>query len=154
MIRGNTLVVPIKNSLLYIEPIYITSSSAESSIPELKKVILAYDDKVVMEDNLGDCLSAVFNIPSDVAELQNSPNGVNYNVSDDALSAIIARLVENYDALSVASKDGNWVAFGEKMAALSKNIGELESYSGNTSASDTNQTDNTSEQYNSENVTL
>ena len=153
VIRGNTLVVPIKNSLLYIEPIYITSSSVESSIPELKKVILAYDDKVVMEDNLGDCLSAVFNIPSDVAELQNGPNGVNYNVSDDALNAIIARLVENYDALSVASKDGNWVAFGEKMAALSKNIGELESYSGNTSASDTNQTDNTAEQDNSENVT-
>ncbi|UKI37310.1 MAG: hypothetical protein L6V93_03805 [Clostridiales bacterium] len=103
-----------------------------------------------MEDNLGDCLSAVFNIPSDVTEPQNGSNGANYNVSDDALSAIIARLVENYDALSVASKDGNWVAFGEKMAALSKNIGELESYGGNLNSSDANQTDNTPTQENSE----
>lgn len=136
VIRGNTLVVPIKNSLLYIEPIYITSSTAESGIPELKKVILSYDDNVVMEDNLGDCLNAIFDVPSEVTLPEGNMANGGYNLPDEKLNVLISQLVENYDGLSVASKDGNWVAFGEKMSALSKTINELENYSSNTTADD------------------
>ncbi|MCI5971282.1 MAG: UPF0182 family protein [Oscillospiraceae bacterium] len=139
VIRGNTLVVPIKNSLLYIEPIYITSSAAEGGIPELKKVILSYDDKVVMEDNLGECLKAIFNVSGDITEPEGAYKGNSYNISDEKLNSIIARLVENYDGLSIASKDGNWVAFGEKMSELAKTINELENYNGNTVSEDNNE---------------
>jgi len=47
VIRGNLLVIPIKNSLLYVEPLYLTAE--RSALPELKRVIVAYGQKVVME---------------------------------------------------------------------------------------------------------
>jgi uncharacterized membrane protein (UPF0182 family) len=56
-IRGNLLVIPLADTLLYAEPVYI---QAEGVIfPELKRVILATQDKVVMEDSLGLALAAL-----------------------------------------------------------------------------------------------
>jgi len=53
-IRGNLLVIPVGNSILYAEPIYIQAEGV--SFPELKKVILSTADKVVMGDSLNDAL--------------------------------------------------------------------------------------------------
>ena len=50
-IRGNLLVIPIGDSLLYAEPVYIRAEGVD--FPELKRVILATADRVVMEDSLG-----------------------------------------------------------------------------------------------------
>ena len=54
-IRGNLLVIPIGDSILYAEPIYIQSEGV--AFPELKKVVLATMNKVVMGDSLGDALT-------------------------------------------------------------------------------------------------
>lgn len=51
VIRGNLLVIPIEESILYIEPLYIEAESA-SSIPELKKILVVYENQVVMKDSL------------------------------------------------------------------------------------------------------
>lgn len=48
VIRGNLLVIPIEDTILYVEPIYIESSNA-TSLPEVKRVVLAYGDRIVME---------------------------------------------------------------------------------------------------------
>jgi len=50
-IRGNLLVIPIANSILYAEPVYIRAEG--TNFPELKRVILGTSEKVVMEDSLG-----------------------------------------------------------------------------------------------------
>src|SRR5699024_1399403 len=46
VIRGNLLVIPIEDTVLYVEPIYIESSN-ESSLPEVKQVVMAYGDHIV-----------------------------------------------------------------------------------------------------------
>ena len=56
-IRGNLLVIPIGDSLLYAEPVYIQAEGVV--FPELKRVILATANKVVMEDSLGLALAAL-----------------------------------------------------------------------------------------------
>ena len=56
-IRGNLLVIPIGNSILYAEPVYIQAEGV--SFPELKRVILATGDKVVMADSLGEALDSL-----------------------------------------------------------------------------------------------
>src|SRR5215469_8723604 len=58
VIRGNLLVVPINNSILYVTPVYLRAQSG--SMPELKRVIAVYGDRVVMEDTLGGALAALF----------------------------------------------------------------------------------------------
>lgn len=58
VIRGNLLVIPIENSILYVEPIYLRA--AQSPIPELKRVVLARGDgTVVMEPTLSGALAAL-----------------------------------------------------------------------------------------------
>ena len=61
VIRGNLLVVPIKQSIMYFEPVYLQAE--QSPIPELTRVIVAYGDDVVMEPTLSDALIKIFGEP-------------------------------------------------------------------------------------------
>jgi uncharacterized protein len=60
VIRGNLLVVPIENSILYVSPLYLRAETGQ--LPELKRVIAAYGDRVVMEGTLAEALAALFRI--------------------------------------------------------------------------------------------
>lgn len=62
VIRGNLLVVPIGESILYVEPIYLQAE--ELALPELKRVILASSKKVVMEPSLGEALASLLGAPT------------------------------------------------------------------------------------------
>ncbi|MCH4888464.1 UPF0182 family protein [Acidaminobacter sp. JC074] len=59
VLRGNMIVVPVEDSLLYIEPIYLEANNP-NSLPEMKRVIVAYNDTIVMEENLDTALRKVF----------------------------------------------------------------------------------------------
>ena len=61
-IRGNLLVIPIGDSILYAEPVFIQAEGVR--FPELKRVILATGEKVVMEDTLGLALTALTGAPA------------------------------------------------------------------------------------------
>src|SRR5262249_56527092 len=62
VIRGHLIVIPIENSILYVSPLYLRAESGQ--LPELKRVIAAYGDHVVMEETLADVLAALFRQPS------------------------------------------------------------------------------------------
>ena len=57
--KGNQLIIPIKNSFLYVEPVYLQSE--QGKIPELKRVIVAYNDQIEMKNTLEESLQAIFN---------------------------------------------------------------------------------------------
>src|SRR4029077_15792553 len=57
VIRGHLQVVPIENSILYVSPLYLRAATGQ--LPELKRVIAAYGDRVVMEETLGAALAAL-----------------------------------------------------------------------------------------------
>ena len=59
VLRGNLIVVPIENSLIYVEPIYLKADNPKS-LPEMKRVIVAYENKIVMEETLDKALSRIF----------------------------------------------------------------------------------------------
>src|SRR5699024_1031848 len=58
VIRGNLLVIPIEDTVLYVEPVYIESSN-ETSLPEVKQVIMAYEDHIVMEETFDKALEEI-----------------------------------------------------------------------------------------------
>jgi uncharacterized membrane protein (UPF0182 family) len=58
VVQGNLLVIPIEQSLLYVEPIYLEAE--ENSLPTLVRVIVAYDNEIVMENTLEDALETIF----------------------------------------------------------------------------------------------
>ncbi|NJN10404.1 MAG: COG1615 family transporter [Richelia sp. RM2_1_2] len=60
VIQGNLLVIPIEQSLLYVEPLYLEAE--ENSLPTLVRVIVAYDNQIVMEETLEEALGAIFDV--------------------------------------------------------------------------------------------
>jgi uncharacterized protein len=58
VIQGNLLVIPIERSLLYVEPLYL--EAAQNSLPTLVRVIVAYENRIVMTQTLEQSLQAIF----------------------------------------------------------------------------------------------
>lgn len=59
VIRGNLIIIPIEESFLYIEPVYL-KASASGALPQLKRIIVAYQDQVAMEESLEEALDVIF----------------------------------------------------------------------------------------------
>ncbi|NUA30773.1 UPF0182 family membrane protein [Cupriavidus basilensis] len=105
VIRGHLQVVPIDNSILYVSPLYLRAESGQ--LPELKRVIAAYGDHVVMEETLGAALAALFKEAAPVAA---APAGAPDGRAREAL-AHYARAMERLKA-------GDWGGFGAELDAL------------------------------------
>ncbi|RDJ97612.1 UPF0182 family protein [Paraburkholderia lacunae] len=105
VIRGHLLVVPIENSILYISPLYLRAASGQ--LPELKRVIAAYGDRVVMEETLGEALAALFKESAAAA----SPSR---GTADARAGEALAR----YDRAIERLKAGDWAGFGAELDAL------------------------------------
>jgi uncharacterized protein len=58
VIQGNLLVIPIENSLLYVEPLYLEAE--QNSLPTLARVVVAYQNRIIMAENLEKALAVVF----------------------------------------------------------------------------------------------
>ena len=58
VIRGNLLAIPIEDTVLYVEPIYIESSN-KTSLPEVKQVVMAYGEQIVMEETFDQALEKI-----------------------------------------------------------------------------------------------
>jgi uncharacterized protein len=67
VIQGNLLVIPIKESLLYVEPLYLEAT--ENKLPTLVRVIVAYENKIVMAESLDEALKAIFKQGKTVAPI-------------------------------------------------------------------------------------
>ena len=128
VIRGNMIVVPIGNSVLYVEPIYIASSN-KSTLPELKQVAVAYGEKIVMKNNLKDALYALFNEKAPIETVLDdvTEEMVNEENQDGSLDFkyVAQKVVEEFNRVKQANKDGDWNSFGQSMEALEKSISEL-----------------------------
>jgi uncharacterized membrane protein (UPF0182 family) len=105
VIRGHLLVVPIESSILYVSPLYLRAASGQ--LPELKRVIAAYGDRVVMEETLGEALAALF---KETAPVASSPRGTADARAREALA--------HYDRAIERLKAGDWSGFGSELDAL------------------------------------
>ncbi len=111
VIRGNLLVVPIENSLLYVSPLYLRAESGQ--LPELKRVIAAYGDRVVMEETLPAALAALFR-ESPVAALPPRAAASAAGPADERAREALA----HYDRAIDRLKAGDWGGFGIELHAL------------------------------------
>lgn len=123
--RGNMFVVPIEDSLLYIEPVYLEATN--SSIPEVKRVIVAYGDQIAYEATLADALNSLFGEGSAEESPGGKSSGTSAGSSTDTLSQaeIVTKAQEAFDNAQQAQKDGNWAKYGEYLNELDKYLNML-----------------------------
>jgi uncharacterized protein len=118
VLRGNTLVMPIENSLLYVEPIYLKSDT-ESNFPEMKMVIVSFNDKTVMEMTLEKALDKIFGTSEKKdSETVEPSNPTDNNYEDDNINMLILQANDMYIKANEASKNGDWNAYGEYLKQL------------------------------------
>ena len=119
VIRGNLLVVPVENNLLYIEPIYITSGVDGSALPQIARLVMTYNDVVVSEPTLNGCLQRLFgySLPEE---------NVTDEILSDDLNTYIIKAINSYNEVKNYSQSGDWEAFGKAMNQLDININNLE----------------------------
>lgn len=99
IIKGNLFVVPINQSILYYQPIYLQGE--ENPLPEFKFVVVVYQDKIIMKDSLDDALSSIFGDPS----LEES---IDLSLSkDDAIIDILGRASNAFSNAQDALLEGD-----------------------------------------------
>jgi uncharacterized membrane protein (UPF0182 family) len=113
VIRGNLLVIPISGGLLYVEPIYLRASSG--SLPEFKRVIVAYGSKVVMSETLADALQQVFGVAT---APEQPPAGTD-------VAALARSAQDHYQRAQTCLQQGDWTCYGTEQDALAKDLEAL-----------------------------
>jgi len=135
VIQGTLLVIPIEESLLYVRPLYLRSSGGK--IPELKRVIVAYQNQIVMEETLNKGLVKIFGRavasalapdmqdagPMDLLAAPGATTPVGAPAtSSPVLSADLAVLAaqanDHFERATAAQREGNWALYGEEMKKL------------------------------------
>jgi uncharacterized membrane protein (UPF0182 family) len=126
VIRGDLLVIPIEQSMLYVQPLYLRAEGGR--IPELKRVIVAYQNQVVMQDDLDRALTALFGetggarrepiVPATV------PGQPAPSVADQQ-RALIAEAQRHYQAALAAQREGDWARYGEEIRQLGEILARL-----------------------------
>ena len=127
VIRGTLLVIPVRNSVLYVEPLYLAAETG-GGLPQLKRVIVAYADNVVMEATLDAALSRIFGGAVESARGQNvaaAPAGAVTPQVPAAAGADVQSLVQeasqHFERAQQLLKQGDWSGYGEEM----KKVGEI-----------------------------
>lgn len=121
--RGNLFVIPIESSLLYVEPVYLEAEN--SAIPEVKRVIVVYDDKIAYEPTLGEALNALFGEgTSGEGEKPQTSEGGSENQTESTAD-LIEKASKAYDNAQAALKDGDWAKYGEYMEELEAALKKL-----------------------------
>ncbi len=116
VIRGNLLVIPIGRSLLFVEPLYLQAETGQ--LPELKRVIVASGEQVVMANTLDEALAAMGGAP--VVVLEEEPAEEAVRAHDLALSALA-----HYERAQAQLREGDWAGYGAELEAMWRDLEDL-----------------------------
>jgi uncharacterized membrane protein (UPF0182 family) len=128
VIQGNLLIIPIEEALLYVRPLYLRAESGK--IPELKRVIVAYENQIAMEQTLEEAIARIFlgeisqailsgEVSPDAAEVTETPLGTDP-------SDMVRRLRSAYERAVQAQRQGDWATYGEELKKLEAILTEWE----------------------------
>lgn len=137
VIRGNLLTIPIENSLLYVEPIYL-QADAKDSLPEVKRVIVAYGEKIVMEPTLEAALEKIFGKEEEKPkpDIPKPTEPTRPIIPDDDttdVSELIIRANDVFERSTEAQRQGDWAEYGrliEELKAILNRLNELKDVQG------------------------
>jgi len=110
--RGNLIVIPIENSFMYVEPVYLTAEG--TNIPQLKRIIVVSGDRVVMEPTLNGALDAIFGTQQPQERATQAPGRM----------PELGQAKTQLDEAQKAIQQGDWEKFGKAMDGLKRLLAE------------------------------
>ncbi|MGE0129676.1 MAG: UPF0182 family protein [Blastocatellales bacterium] len=125
---GTLMVIPVEESLIYVQPLYLRAESGR--IPELRRVIVAAENRIAMEPTLEASLARIFgDAPSTDLEPQTPEAKPGETPAQPQPAAPAANLAEqakqHYDRAIQAQRDGDWARYGEEIKRLGAVIEQI-----------------------------
>jgi hypothetical protein len=122
VVFGNLIVIPIQDSLLYVESLYIRAENGQ--LPELQRVIASYSDRVVMGETLESTLQALFLAAPAPAAPVLAKAVAPAAVAGAPVGTDLQSASQHYNRAMDALRAGNWTAFGAEMQTLGQELGQ------------------------------
>lgn len=112
--KGNLLVIPIEESLLYVQPVYISADDEGSAggIPEFKRVVVSFDGQIEMRDTLDQALGAIFGESTDGGD---GPTQPPTGTVDEQVAQLLQQAADAFAEAEFALRRGDLVAWAEKI---------------------------------------
>ena len=123
VIRGNLLVYPIKNSLLYVEPLYLQAE--QSKIPELKRVVVAYQNRISVGLDLKDALTKLFSGEQKQIETEGIIETAG-QLPDLNIQELVDKAVDNFDEAQEKLRAGDFAGYGDSINRLQETLEDLQ----------------------------
>jgi hypothetical protein len=127
VIRGNLLVIPIEESLIYVQPLYLRAEGGR--IPEMKRVIVAHQNRVVMDETLEAGLARLFGGAVEPAGAAPAPPGSARSLNSRAAD-LARQAAELYQRAVQAQRSGDWARYGEALSQLGEVLRQLQTAAG------------------------
>ena len=129
VIRGDLLVIPIEESLVYVQPLYLQAEGGR--IPELKRVIVAYQNRVVMQETLEAGLAELFGGSSGprrepATAVAGGVGAAGAATADTTVRTLVAEAWRRYQAALEANRQVDWTRYGEEFRRLGEVLERLE----------------------------
>ncbi|MGH9470762.1 MAG: UPF0182 family protein, partial [Terriglobia bacterium] len=131
VVRGTLLVIPVAKGVLYIEPLYL-AAQAGAAIPELKRVIVAYSDHVVMEPSLGEALSQIFGgaveTPGAAAPTATTATAAPAPPGPvvQKIRPLIEQANEHFQRAQEDLRKGDWSGYGQEVQKLGQILKQMQ----------------------------
>jgi uncharacterized membrane protein (UPF0182 family) len=125
VIRGELLVLPIGPSLIYVQPLYLRAEGGQ--IPELKRVIVAHEGEVAMEESLDAGLARLFGGVRPTPPVETGPAIAQTPAQrpDTTMAALVRQAADLYDRARAAQRADDWAAYGTAMRQLGEVLRRL-----------------------------
>lgn len=114
-IEKNIIVIPVNNTLLYVEPIFQVLQNENKTSPILKKVIVASGNKVAIGNNIREALANLL-----------SQDAVSIKIETGNIEDLIDEIIKANNNLTESNKSNNWALVGQDIEKLQSLINELE----------------------------
>ena len=130
---GTLMVIPIEESLIYVRPLYLRGVGGR--IPELRRVVVAYANQIVMEPTLDAAIARIFGGPEPPAPGSNQttsatpaaqPAAAPASPSAPGLTALAITAQRHYEQAIQAQRAGDWATYGEEIRALGEALKQLQ----------------------------
>lgn len=119
VIRGNLLVIPMEDALMYVEPLFLQAE--RSQLPELKRVIVASGPRIVMDETLDGAIARLLGRAPPAQPSPGAPPAPGPSTRDE----LIAQALESYDRAEQLLRQGDFAGYAREIERLGQILRQL-----------------------------
>jgi uncharacterized protein len=125
VIRGSLLAIPIETSLLYVQPLYLAAE--KGSLPELKRVIVAFGNQIAMEETLEQSLQRIFGgKPAPQPQLQPLQQSLAAAQTPTTEKELARQALAHFSRAQELLRQGNWAGYGDELKKVEDLLREMQ----------------------------